>query len=626
MPGWGLNLGLGIGHRVGSAALSPRDILGDNLVAELDASRAADWTLSGSKIASAPSLVGSLTFAQSTDGNRPTLGTSGGKPAIVFPSSLNNCSLDPDSAFSFGWFCMVVQYKDGTDTTFDTYNSFFSDGGDTNRLYCNAGTANLFSSWASKVRVNGAAESAAILPLPKGIVEAAGVAASASWGIGKTNHTTASSRSWQGPIFHVLFCTTEPTSAEKNALRTVLSAKWGITNVTLDAVALPDLGTLRAFDVWDKIGVNTHVEYTDSKYASPDLTRTTDALTYLGVTHVRDGSLKTGNQGQANYGLLADAGIGLTLWLPSSVAIADSLTLIDGLLTDHPGCVDAIEGPNEINNLPGGLSAFSYGGETGAAAGQAFMADLMDAVAADTALTGIPVYDLTGSPAADECDYANIHPYPKLGAPPFNTITANMTAHNASGQPFVVTETGYFTIPTATNGVDEDQQARQILNAIFDCIRLGMARVFVYELLDAYSSESEGHRYGLVNYDGTYKAAADAIRNLGLLMADDGTDAATFTATDLTYSFTGLPASGKDILIQKSDGTHLIVVWVEPPNWDAGTGEYVAPTAVTATLNCTFTSLSRYCPRLSSDAQDTASAGSSYSWSLADEPTVFTVN
>lgn len=622
----GLNLsslGVVASHR--SGALTPRNILGANLIAELDASRTADWTLSGSKIASAPSLAGDITFAQSTDGNRPTLGTVGDKPAIVFPSTINNCSLDPDSAFSFAWACMVVQYKDGADATFDTYNSLFSDGGDTNRLYCNAGSANLFSSWAAKVRVNGAAESAAMLPLPLSIVEATGVPASASWGIGKTNHTTASSRSWQGPICHAIFCADEPTAAKKNAIRTALAAQWGIASVTLDAVApFPTLGVLRAADVWAKIGVNTHVEYTDGRYGT--VSNVTDALTYLGITRVRNGSLKTGNQGQANYPALATAGISMTLVMPPTVAIDDSLTLVDGLLATNPGCVEAIEGPNEINNFPGGINAFTYNGKTGEAAGQDFMSDLMTAVAADENLSGIPVYDCTGSTATNECDYTNMHPYPALGKPPLSTLQAQIATHGQTGKTFVITETGYYTDPTKANGVDEAQQARQVVNAILDAIRLGFHKVFIYELLDAYSNPS--YPYGLVNYDGTYKPAADAIRNLGLILADAGGTATTFTPTSLSYTLSGAPATAKDMVFQKSDGTHILIVWAEPLNWNSSTGAYVAPSASTVTVNfgSSFTSLDRYDPLQSDEAVDSASSASSYSWSLADAPAIMLVS
>lgn len=103
----------------------------------------------------------------------------------------------------------------------------------------------------------------------------------------------------------------------------------------------------RAASFLNSLGVNVHVEYTDGKYANSS--QVVSDLAYLGVDHVRDATLNAGNQGQSSYGVLAAAGIKFDL-IFLGWNIPSSFSLLDKFLTAHPGAVDAIEGPNEINN------------------------------------------------------------------------------------------------------------------------------------------------------------------------------------------------------------------------------------------------------------------------------------
>lgn len=152
---------------------------------------------------------------------------------------------------------------------------------------------------------------------------------------------------------------------------------------------------IRAANFTASIGINTHLSYTDGAYAK--IANVKADLAYLGVTLIRDGmpnpegGIPYYNQ-VAALKTLAAAGIRFDLVVaPSSTAIATAEQDIAMLDSATQGAVEAVEGPNEINNQP-----VTYDNLTGQAAATAFQAALDTAIDASPATAGIDVYNFTG--------------------------------------------------------------------------------------------------------------------------------------------------------------------------------------------------------------------------------------
>jgi hypothetical protein len=335
-------------------------------------------------------------------------------------------------------------------------------------------------------------------------------------------------------------------------------------------------GVMRAKDFADHIGVNVHVAYTDSDYRDPGAVL--GALRYLGVSHVRDGTLRSGMQGQARtaFQQLFAAGIGFDFFVQGD--ITDALGNLRAVAEAFPTAIDAIEGPNEINNFP-----VSYDGKTGHVGAQAYQAALYAAVKADPVLGKLPVYNFTDWPeTAGRADYVNVHPYAKNGDQPRGWIAGGIAAYAPLMPGFapVMTEGGYYTLPGyGWGGVDEATQAKLMVNFFLDGVDLGAARIFSYQLLDAYAdktgSDQEKH-FGLFDVQYKPKPAATALRTLLMLIHDNGVTAQTFTPEPLGYKLDGLPATAHSLVLQKSDGWRFILLWNEPDIWDEKQNQPIA--------------------------------------------------
>ncbi|MGH1573397.1 DUF4214 domain-containing protein [Methylobacterium sp. P31] len=386
---------------------------------------------------------------------------------------------------------------------------------------------------------------------------------------------------------------------------------------------------IRSADLINSFGVDTHIGYTDGQYL--DIAADLTALQYLGLNHVRDGAPNPNSDvvGQVHLGVAADAGIKFTFVAddPDPLLVVQR---IHAFVAAHPGSVVGIEGPNEVNNWP-----VSYAGLTGTAGAQAYQQALYNAVNADPLLKDIPVLGFTDWPEhASASDWNNIHPYPKNGDQPYDTIAGNAFAQAAvdPGKPFAITEMGYHTSLTADTaggweGVSEATQAKLLLNALMDAAALGSQSTSIYELLDAYAdplgSNQEDH-FGLFRLDGSAKPAADAVHNLTSILADAGGNAANFGSNALNYSTTGLPSSGHTYLTQKSDGSFQIIAWNEPDIWNETTDTPItaASTPVTVSLGQIFSTVQVFDPLQGAAAVQTLHNVSSVSLGLTDHPLI----
>ena len=314
---------------------------------------------------------------------------------------------------------------------------------------------------------------------------------------------------------------------------------------------------------------------------------------YLGTGQIRVAATADVLIPKGGLAALAAAGIHFDMLMPSGIAPSTTIAALDRFALANAGSIMAIEGPNEINNFP-----ISYGGMTGLGAGIAFENTVAADMAVDPALAGIALYNLTGASRSaqlvgDGANFVNLHPYPTNGQQPGAYLLQHVAQNAVAGKGIVITEAGYMTGSgsslsvggAAASGVDALTQAKETLNLIADAATLGVADTFLYELKD-YASTAAADNFGLFGTAMAPKPAAVAIHNLTTILADTGSNAATFATTALNYMVSCLPSTGNSLLLEKSGGVHDLLVWAEPNIWNSATHSeiHAAATPVTVTF------------------------------------------
>lgn len=384
-------------------------------------------------------------------------------------------------------------------------------------------------------------------------------------------------------------------------------------------------GVIRASEFIRSIGVNVHLNGHGAGKAPEFIA----ALSYLGVESIRTGAnaAMLGDNGLLSR--LADAGLRFDIVLPGSLPPVATVAALADFARAHAKSVSAIEGPNEINHFP-----IRYGSLTGTRAGLAFFEDAIRAIKSSTELADVPLYDLTGVPRTATTslatDYANIHPYPKLGNQPYNLLSTLVEQRSAPGKGIVITETGYHTGSSgaAWEAVDEITQAKLTLNLLADAARLGVAATYLYDLADKPDplGTSVDANLGLFDRDLRPKVAATAIHNLTEILADSGGAGAAAMNPPLDYAVAGLPRTGASLLLEKSDGRHALLVWAEPDIWNEAADAPIAVPVSHARL--TFGGqfdVRVYDPLVSSQPLATYSSVSAIDLDVVDHPLVVEV-
>jgi hypothetical protein len=380
----------------------------------------------------------------------------------------------------------------------------------------------------------------------------------------------------------------------------------------------------------DSLGVNTHLNYTDGAYIN--YASVISDLAYLGIHQLRDATPDPANTGSYQHHVtalnaVAAAGNAFDFITSAGKPLGVSLAQISAIAAAHPGSIVGIEGPNEINNEP-----VTYQGLKGSAAAIAYQRDLFAAVNANPNLSAVPVYYYTGLDVAPTisglADYANTHPYAYNGAQPSARVDSDFINLFKMTPPYpkVITETGYFNVPTANDGVDDATQAKNTLNLILDAYNQGVSITYIYQLLSAYPNNSADTQYGLFRIDHSPKPVATAIHNLTTILSDTG--GTPFQPGQLDYAVCGLPASGNTFLMQKSTGAFELAVWAEPQNWNNATHTpiNVMPSDVTVSLGATYETVNVYDPTQSASPIQTFSDVSSLQLDVTDHPLIIEIN
>jgi hypothetical protein len=392
------------------------------------------------------------------------------------------------------------------------------------------------------------------------------------------------------------------------------------TPAPVPAPTTPAVKAIRVDDFLDTMGVNTHISWIGAGSSWANWGNIQTALHYLDIDHVRDGIPFQGWTLPFYQKLAAEEGVKFNLLtsldFSKTGSFSSDLTQMAALERSHPGSVETIEGPNEINYWP-----LSYqGSDTGTnlALGRDIQKLLYDQVNADPVLKDVEVINLTVGGLtqqqasvlgnmSDRADYGAWHTYFGNGDQPW----ANL-AHGVEGakmlapqDPVMITESGYYTAVNdmgwGGGGVTEEVQAKLTLNLFFDAAKMGVERTFLYALLDDKANLAEAntidHSFGLFRGDGTPKQAATAIHNLTSIL-NDSLNGDTFATSSLSYDLSGLPSTGQSLLMQKSNGTFELAVWAEPDIWDQPTKSAIAAreTPVSVTLGSIAATINVYDP------------------------------
>ncbi|TPW27941.1 hypothetical protein [Pararhizobium mangrovi] len=376
--------------------------------------------------------------------------------------------------------------------------------------------------------------------------------------------------------------------------------------------------------------------WTDTAYANVDMVES--SLQYLGVDNVRDAAPP--DWLSQPFDQLADAGVDFDFLIPvndGETKLYGSIDRMADFEDAHPGSINSIEGPNEVNYSPA-----PWNGSTSLQAEADLQHDLYNAVQDNATLSDIPVANLTlagvGSSSyaplgdlSDATDLGNAHIYFPDGEQPSNIWDQALATGETPtpSETAIVTESGYYSMPDHDRGVSETVQAKSTLNLLMDAAESGTQTTYLYQLLDHAEdsgSDPELH-YGLFNPDGSAKPVADAIHNLTTIL-DDHSGNATSADASFDYSFSGAPDSAHEMAMTAGDGTTDIVVWDEPQIWDSDTASAVQADThdVTLSLASGEADFTVYDPMTGSEQVASADDSGNVTFSLSDHPVIINVD
>ena len=269
-----------------------------------------------------------------------------------------------------------------------------------------------------------------------------------------------------------------------------------------------------------------------------------------------------------------------------------------------------------------------------------------------------PVYNLTLGDRANTSrvgnlsgytDFYSSHIYPELGRPAVVSLGSQFAGRQCGCAGKGRRHHGSWVL-TQPDPISPDQAtvAKYDLEFLLDAYKAGVSRTYLFELIDEYTDPNGTDRlnhYGLFNADGTPKLAATAIHNFMSLLDDAGAARDAFTPGSLSYSLSGMPASGvntddgswvsggNDLLMQRSDGTFVLALWNEQKAWHwdwRNPSDYhpisVPPVPVTLHLLQSSQSIQVFDPLASSTTPNATFANAKdVSLSLPDHPILIVI-
>jgi hypothetical protein len=344
------------------------------------------------------------------------------------------------------------------------------------------------------------------------------------------------------------------------------------------SVSAAEVRARQASEFINSIGVVTHLDRNNVYGQFNNIIK--PRLIELGIKHIRDPFIpQAPSAEQRQVDLYNSAGIKtLLLANPKHGTAQETVAYVKRV---GPEKFVAIEGINEPDNF---IRSSTWVGIT-----RNFQRQLYEALKSDPATAHLPILGpaLTKVSNANALgdlsaymDYGNIHPYyggrnPETrgwGSNDYGSITwgFRLMAKPVSQSLAVwATETGLHNAESAEGNfpyTPEDIAALYLPRQYLYFFSRGIIGSYTYEFANSGTNMSnKEHNFGMIRNDGTPKPAYYALKNLITLLKDTSD---SFSPEMLNYSLEGDLSEVYHLLLQKSDGTFYIAIWVGKQDWN----------------------------------------------------------
>ena len=346
--------------------------------------------------------------------------------------------------------------------------------------------------------------------------------------------------------------------------------------------------------VADAVGINTHFGFSSSAYMiHADLV--VALMQEMGVRHYRDGITYLGGGGGA--------------YPASSYAVFNKLGSV-GIHGDYvANCSAALSTNEQLLEELNNVEAVEYPNEYDVAGDSKWVATLRSCGAQEwSALHNYPALQFVGPSFVQMNSPAKLGPVPMtannlhayffnyppdlnypIGSPsgpnagggpcmqsstgswdcfPGLRFQADNVGVDGPGKPVWITETGYVTQGSpSTSGqsqyVPAQYEPAYYVREVLWALNNNVGRVYFYSLVD---DDAAANSYGLLDGNLQPKPAYYALTNLIHLLADTGTWSGPPDA--LNYSLSGGDRFLMHTLLEKSDGTFYLALWLAESDWD----------------------------------------------------------
>lgn len=390
------------------------------------------------------------------------------------------------------------------------------------------------------------------------------------------------------------------------------------------SVQLKEVMPVPADTFVESIGVNTHLGYSDTIYREYEHT-IKPRLLELGVRHIRDGTFN--DEVARKYLDLGKHGIKVLLITDSRRAVSKARAIAPALF--------AIEGMNEPDTR----------GNDWVERTRADQRALYEAIKGDSALAQFPVLvsslaNIRDNPAklgslTQWLDYGNIHPY-AAGQPPSRHWGWGTTMERALGEarkvsehkPIIATECGYHNrlLEKGHPGCSETAAGNYFPRLLAVYFNAGLKRSYTYEFADEKHDpeflDKEQH-FGLIRRDGSPKPAFVALKNMISLLKNPGE---AFQPTALAFSLETRADNIHQLLLQKRNGRHFLLLWQEAACYDTSTRKDIEVPDKEVTLNlATPAALTIYRPSSSDTVWERVTSGRKHNLRIPAELAVIEI-
>lgn len=189
-------------------------------------------------------------------------------------------------------------------------------------------------------------------------------------------------------------------------------------------------------------------------------------------------------------------------------------------------------------------------------------------------------------------DLVNIHPYPGMEHPettgPGNLLgfMAASRAKMGTYHSVLSSENGYNTALQTTSSflpVSEAIKTRYLPRMLLWAFINGVVRTYIYQLMDSSNNGQTDieSNFGLADFSGNPKSSYKSVKNLLALCNTPVVN----PAVPVTFSLSGDQTNVQTVLLQRSDGSHVLFAWLGVSGWNASTRTALPPVTRQLSLN-----------------------------------------